>query len=114
MRLLFSIFVSIIGITAAVFYQQDTLLEYMRSVLRTNTFNKLANNLRHSSTMAAQSTFVGLPVIPHEDPSLNAASPKPRAIRATFLAREQSEGAGATVRRSIGTPQLKNLSPFLM
>ena len=38
----------------------------------------------------------------------------PRAIRKTFLAREQSEGAGATVRRSIGTPNLKYLTPFLM
>lgn len=38
----------------------------------------------------------------------------PRAIRKAFLAVEQSEGAGARVRRSIGTPQLKNFSPFLM
>ncbi|CZT05714.1 probable pirin [Rhynchosporium agropyri] len=37
-----------------------------------------------------------------------------RAIRKAFLAVEQSEGAGARVRRSIGTPQLKNFSPFLM
>ncbi|KAF1823786.1 uncharacterized protein K489DRAFT_356117 [Dissoconium aciculare CBS 342.82] len=64
--------------------------------------------------MAPSSTFVGLPVIPPQDPSLNAASPKPRGIRKVFEAREQAEGAGATVRRSIGTPQLKNFSPFLM
>ncbi|OAQ73100.1 pirin [Pochonia chlamydosporia 170] len=38
----------------------------------------------------------------------------PRAIRKAFLAVEQSEGAGARVRRSIGTPQLRNFSPFLM
>lgn len=38
----------------------------------------------------------------------------PRAIKTTLLAREQAEGAGATVRRSIGTPQLRNLPPFLM
>jgi quercetin 2,3-dioxygenase len=38
----------------------------------------------------------------------------PRAIQKTFLAREQSEGAGARVRRSIGTIQQKHLSPFLM
>ncbi|ETN37069.1 uncharacterized protein HMPREF1541_08059 [Cyphellophora europaea CBS 101466] len=38
----------------------------------------------------------------------------PRAIQKTFLAREQSEGAGARVRRSVGTPQLKNFTPFLM
>jgi len=38
----------------------------------------------------------------------------PRAIRKVFLAIEQAEGAGARVRRSIGTPSLKNFSPFLM
>ncbi|ROV96985.1 hypothetical protein VSDG_04146 [Cytospora chrysosperma] len=38
----------------------------------------------------------------------------PRAIRKAFLAVEQAEGAGARVRRSVGTPQLKNFSPFLM
>ncbi|PGH08285.1 hypothetical protein AJ80_07881 [Polytolypa hystricis UAMH7299] len=38
----------------------------------------------------------------------------PRAIRQAFLAIEQSEGAGARVRRSIGTHKLRNFSPFLM
>ena len=38
----------------------------------------------------------------------------PRAIRQAFLAIEQSEGAGARVRRSIGTPKLRHFSPFLM
>lgn len=37
-----------------------------------------------------------------------------RAISKSFLAIEQSEGAGARVRRSIGTPQLRNFSPFLL
>ncbi|KAK5117656.1 hypothetical protein LTR62_005079 [Meristemomyces frigidus] len=64
--------------------------------------------------MSPSSTFVGLPVIPPQDPSLNAVAPKPRGIRQVFEAREQAEGAGATVRRSIGTPKLKNFTPFLM
>ncbi|OGE54514.1 hypothetical protein PENARI_c006G09578 [Penicillium arizonense] len=38
----------------------------------------------------------------------------PRAIRQVFLAIEQAEGAGARVRRSIGTAKLRNFSPFLM
>ena len=38
----------------------------------------------------------------------------PRQIQKAFLAVEQSEGAGARVRRSIGTPELRNFSPFLM
>ncbi|TYZ53887.1 hypothetical protein PybrP1_007963, partial [[Pythium] brassicae (nom. inval.)] len=37
-----------------------------------------------------------------------------RQIASKFLAREQSEGAGATVRRSIGSGKLRNLDPFLM
>ncbi|EED16079.1 pirin, putative [Talaromyces stipitatus ATCC 10500] len=37
-----------------------------------------------------------------------------RAVRMAFQALEQAEGAGARVRRSIGTPKLRNFSPFLM
>lgn len=37
-----------------------------------------------------------------------------RGIRMAFQAIEQAEGAGARVRRSIGTPKLRNFSPFLM
>lgn len=37
-----------------------------------------------------------------------------RAIKKFYQAREQSEGQGATVRRSIGVPNLRNLTPFLM
>ncbi|KAL8951493.1 MAG: hypothetical protein Q9222_002547 [Ikaeria aurantiellina] len=40
--------------------------------------------------------------------------PVPRGISQVLPAFSQSEGAGATVRRSIGTPRLRNLSPFLM
>ncbi|KAK3941729.1 RmlC-like cupin domain-containing protein [Diplogelasinospora grovesii] len=38
----------------------------------------------------------------------------PRTIRTVFKALETAEGAGAMVRRSIGTPKLRNFSPFLM
>ena len=38
----------------------------------------------------------------------------PRTISKIFLALEQAEGAGATVRRSIGSAQLRQLSPFLL
>jgi quercetin 2,3-dioxygenase len=120
MRFLLSIFVSIIAIAATAIYQQDNLLDYMQRLLRTNVANAISKNIKvHQPThtkvaMAPNSTFVGLPVIPPEDPSLNAANPKPRAIQQVFLAREQAEGAGATVRRSIGTPKLRNFTPFLM
>eukprot|EP00644_Phytophthora_capsici_P012042 jgi/Phyca11/15274/fgenesh1_pg.PHYCAscaffold_12_\ len=38
----------------------------------------------------------------------------PRTIAKKFVAREQGEGAGARVHRSIGTTRLRNLDPFLM
>jgi len=62
------------------------------------------------------SAFPGLPAVPPQDPSLtkSTGASVPRKIRTTLLAREQAEGMGATVRRSIGTPKLRTLSPFLM
>ena len=53
------------------------------------------------------------PLAPVIIPTLSAMS-IPRGIRQAFVAIEQSEGAGARVRRSIGTAKLRNLSPFLM
>jgi hypothetical protein len=38
----------------------------------------------------------------------------PRAVAKVVHAIEQAEGAGARVRRSIGTQQQRNFSPFLM
>lgn len=120
MRLPISILITIIAIAITAVYQQELLLQYMRPILRSKTLNALSKTLSLTSStkplsaMAPNSTFVGLPVIPPEDPSLNAKNPKPRGIQAVFLAREQAEGAGATVRRSIGTPKLRNFTPFLM
>jgi len=37
-----------------------------------------------------------------------------RSVIQTVFAKEQAEGVGARVRRAIGTPQLRNISPFLM
>ena len=75
----------------------------------TNTSN--TNSSRTMSSAAAKATtFRGLPVIPDEP----LTTTSPRKIQKSFLAIEQSEGAGARVRRSIGTPQLRNFSPFLM
>jgi quercetin 2,3-dioxygenase len=42
------------------------------------------------------------------------ASKVARKIAQSVLSREQAEGAGARVRRSIGTRSLRNLDPFLM
>jgi hypothetical protein len=37
-----------------------------------------------------------------------------RSVIKAVYAQETPEGVGAIVRRSIGTPALRNLSPFLM
>jgi hypothetical protein len=62
-------------------------------------------------------TFEGLPFLPlrflHQY-TIPANMTVPRTIRKAFLATEVAEGVGARVRRSIGTPQLRNFSPFLM
>ncbi|XP_051118315.1 pirin-like protein [Andrographis paniculata] len=39
---------------------------------------------------------------------------QPRLVAKKILAKSQSEGVGAVVRRSIGRPELKSLDPFLM
>uniref|UniRef100_A0A9L0IXB4 Uncharacterized protein n=2 Tax=Equus asinus TaxID=9793 RepID=A0A9L0IXB4_EQUAS len=44
--------------------------------------------------------------------AFNMASSK--KVTLSVLSREQSEGVGARVRRSIGRPELKNLDPFLL
>ncbi|OTA36186.1 hypothetical protein BTJ68_05409 [Hortaea werneckii EXF-2000] len=120
MKLLLATFVCIAAISIATVYQQESVQEYMQAFWRTSGLRNFTNSFRKTSptntlsTMAPSSTFVGLPVIPPEDPSLNATSPKPRGIQKVFEAIEQGEGAGATVRRSIGTPRLRNFTPFLM
>lgn len=37
-----------------------------------------------------------------------------REVQQVLLSREQAEGVGARVRRSIGRPELKSFDPFLM
>ncbi len=46
--------------------------------------------------------------------SSSAARAVSRSVAKKVRAIETGEGAGATVRRSIGTPALRNISPFLM
>ena len=112
-----SSFICIIAIAITAFYN-NIANEYMRSFFG-STSNDISETLKTNATrshtiMSPSSTFVGLPVIPPNDPSLTATSPKTRGIAKVFEAIEQAEGAGATVRRSIGTPRLRNFSPFLM
>lgn len=88
----------------------------MRHNLETIIKDKLLSKTTCKGLVDPQ--FIGSPLIP--PPKEIYEEPKPanmsisRTIRKAFLAIEQAEGAGARVRRSIGTSQLKNFSPFLM
>ncbi|KAH7109465.1 pirin-like protein-like protein Prn3 [Dendryphion nanum] len=126
MKTILSIFTCIAAITIAFFYTATTTTtnnntnifasyqEYMLTRISSLT-QQLKPLIRatssNMSTAAKPTTFRGLPVIP---PNETLTTTAPRKIHKSFLAIEQSEGAGAKVRRSIGTPQLRNFSPFLM
>lgn len=105
MKLLLFLFSFIVALLSISF--SDPLISYLKS------FTETKDTTASTTTRA----FEGLPVIPPtvgSSPSKPVNMSIPRAIRKAFLAVEQAEGAGARVRRSIGTPQLRNFSPFLM
>ncbi|KAI9831916.1 MAG: hypothetical protein M1819_004638 [Sarea resinae] len=113
----------LICIVAAIIYSyQDgqlynALIKTITSASRNPSSSVSGSQATPTAITAADSTstpFVGLPVVPPSDPSLNTNMSIPRAIRQAFLAVEQAEGVGARVRRSIGTARLRNFSPFLM
>lgn len=126
MRLLISSFiicaVAIVFYATSLSYQlQLTSLLYripfvyqVSSAVARNTTS--SPSLLISSDTADRIPFVGLSPIPLTSltPTKSANMTVPRTIQKAFLATEQSEGAGARVRRSIGTSALRNLSPFLM
>ena len=77
------------------------------------------SNKRATEITATTSSSLSAPILfsDSEIPTTTANMTSgiiPRLIRTTLLAREQSEGVGAVVRRSIGTPKLRHLTPFLM
>lgn len=114
MRILASLFVCIVALAT---YHRDLIIQQLNIIIPSSI--TIQNTPMSESTAKAQpqtSSFPGLPVVPPEDPSLTQTPNMsvPRAIRKAFLAIEQAEGAGARVRRSIGTPKLRNFSPFLM
>ncbi|TVY92404.1 Pirin [Lachnellula willkommii] len=101
MRLLLFLFSITIAILAIAF-GRDSI---------TSQFTAFTNLFTNTTSLE------GLPILSR---AIYSGVPKPanmtvsRAIRKAFLAVEQAEGVGARVRRSIGTAQLRNFSPFLM
>lgn len=112
MRLLISI---LICIAAVAYHQRQFILPYLTTKnIATTASNTTYQATTNTTMVPAQSTFKGLPVIPPNDPSLTATTTTPRKVRKVFEAIDQAEGAGARVRRSVGTRELKNFTPFLM
>jgi quercetin 2,3-dioxygenase len=108
MKTLASIFFAIVAIAIAIYnneFMLSRLSKHITPFTNTLLYSNSARNMSNTTTM-----FRGLPVIPDEPFTTDA----PRKIAKSFLAIEQSEGAGARVRRSVGTPKLRNFSPFLM
>ncbi|KAI4605197.1 hypothetical protein J4E83_010740 [Alternaria metachromatica] len=109
MKTLSSLFIAIIAIALAV-YNNEYMLSRLTQSLRHVTSLAKTTKPFYNATEDMSTMFRGLPVIPDEKFTTDA----PRKIAKSFLAVEQSEGAGAKVRRSVGTPKLRNFSPFLM
>ena len=108
MKTFFSVFCAIAAVAIAI-YNNTYMLSRITQL--SNRIRPATQSLFTATTSRNMSTtFKGLPVIPDEP----LTTTTPRKIQKAFLAIEQSEGAGAKVRRSIGTPQLRNFSPFLM
>ncbi|KAI4953460.1 hypothetical protein J4E91_002307 [Alternaria rosae] len=109
MKTLSSLFIAIIAIALAVYNNEYMLSRLTQSLKHVTSLAKTTKPF-YNATEDMSTMFRGLPVIPDEKFTTDA----PRKIAKSFLAVEQSEGAGAKVRRSVGTPKLRNFSPFLM
>lgn len=103
-----------ICIVSIILAYRTNIISSLASKATSAIFKTTRPNATHTLTKLTMSTFPGLPAVPPNDPSLTSTSTTPRKILKAYAADSQSEGAGARVRRSIGIPQMRNLSPFLM
>ncbi|KAK7980491.1 retrograde regulation protein 2 [Apiospora arundinis] len=81
-------------------------------IFREHLFDFASTSLKALNTYYSDLTTPTPAKSPDNIPATNMSVS--RGIQKVFLAVETAEGAGAKVRRSIGTPQLRNFSPFLM
>ena len=102
MKSIVSILICIIAITV---YHREAVLQHL-----TSAFTKISEstNTTFMQQQKQQQQQQQQQQLTNENMSV------PRAIRQVIQAVSQSEGAGASVRRSIGTAKLRNFTPFLM
>lgn len=108
----FLLFSLITSLAAVLFYHSSI---YHTALIYLSPLTALLASVNNPSSSSHPPLFT----FPFTPPSFFASHKAanmsaPRAIRQVFLAIEQSEGMGARVRRTIGTPKLRNFSPFLM
>lgn len=105
-----SLTVSILVAIVSIIVFREQVVEFVTAKLDTlNTYNRDSPSDLTSASKPEENILLPDALVPPAN-----MTTVPRAIRKVFLAVEQAEGAGARVRRSIGTPQLRNFSPFLM
>ncbi|KAK9424587.1 putative Pirin [Seiridium unicorne] len=110
-----SLTVSVLVAVLSIIVFREQVVEFATATLETlSNFNREPSSETTSTAIPEQSQQREETPLDPVVPPINMSSTVPRGIRKVFLAIEQAEGAGARVRRSIGTPQLRNFSPFLM
>lgn len=111
MKLFLSTLICIAAVVIGI-YKTPPIFETIKDVTPSQLHSQVSQLLSTINTLAEHI----LPLTPglHQDITLQAKMTTPHPIRTVLQAIEQAEGAGARVRRSIGTPKLRNLSPFLM
>jgi redox-sensitive bicupin YhaK (pirin superfamily) len=105
----FSICIAAILLAATYQNQNSSLLLPLLQDIQTQVLDFVSRTLNYNNnTSTITDTYQ--PLTTSTDSTMTVA----RGIRMAFQAIEQAEGAGARVRRSIGTAKLRNFSPFLM
>ena len=112
MKQIHSFLITIVTALLIAYFSSSSNLSSTRALLK--QAKPLLTNKFHSTKPAtAQAAQINTSFYSTSTTNMSTST-TPRAIRATNYAREISEGAGAIVRRSIGVPSLRHLTPFLM
>ncbi|EHA56569.1 hypothetical protein MCOR27_000150 [Pyricularia oryzae] len=116
MKSISTILIPIIVGLCSVFLFRDRIDDLTATLKKYYNDNYISTTATHEPVNALPRTTTATDQQPEEqEPHLYATEMSvPRTIRKVFEAIEQAEGAGARVRRSIGTPALRQFSPFLM
>lgn len=121
MKFLQIIIAILIGLSSTLLYQhRESISDFVNLAKSTisNHYSELFSKTAASTALnetAATSEAIPENHFPTPEQHLTVTEMStPRAVAKVVRAIEQAEGAGARVRRSIGTRQQRNFSPFLM